>query len=135
MAKATYASIEKFIPLVVKVDLQRQDDVQRQIFAEEFSKKRRRLTDAYGLVILLCAHRWYLGKPLFTILQWVLIPTGIGVLWVLIDLFLMPTMVKDKNAEIAKGILAEQNMLNGRYAGMSQTQPQVITITNTVQSP
>lgn len=124
MAKKTYAEIEKDLPLIVKAELQKQDDIHRELFAEEFGKKRKTLFHSYGYLILLSLHRWYItGSAWITLVQWLLIACGgIGLIWVFIDLFLIPGMRRDRNAEIAKSILAEHRILSGNsMAGSGQS--------------
>ncbi len=136
MAKYTYAEIEKDLPIIVRAELQKQDDTQRQIFAEEFGKKRRTIFHCYGFLILFSAHRWYLGKPWMTVLQWITIACGgIGLIWVFVDLFLVPGMRRDRNPELSKGILAEQKIISGGYTsyhagGIQQPHHTTINVTN-----
>lgn len=114
MSSKTYAEIEKDLPTIVKAELSNMNDTQRKMFAEEFGKKQRTLFHSYGYLIIGSLHRWYLGKPWMTLVQWITIfAGGIGLIWVFIDLFLIPSMRREKNAEIAKGILAEQRILSG----------------------
>lgn len=131
----SYAEIEQDLPIVVKAELQRHDDAFRKVFAEEFGKKRRTKFHAYGhLLLVACSHRWYLGKPWMTVLQWLCILSfGIGFIWVFIDLFLLPGMIRERNSEIAKTILAEQKIISGVpvYGGMPAQSPAMnITVTN-----
>ena len=113
MAKSyTYVEVEKDLPLIVKASLQKQDDIHRQLFADEFGKKRKILPRAY-LNSILAGHRWYLGNFWMTALQWALLPFAVGFLWWAIDLFQMRKLCDEKNAEIAKAILTEQRILVG----------------------
>ncbi|MFW5800139.1 MAG: NINE protein [Spirochaetota bacterium] len=61
------------------------------------------LAIAYILAILggpLALHRHYLGKHGSALLQLLLTFTGIGVLWWFIDLFMMPSMVREENFKL-----------------------------------
>lgn len=113
MAKPSYAAIEKDLPTIVKAELAKKDDFQRQLFAEDFSKKRKTFYYCYAYWITFFTHRWYIsGKPWMTILQWFTIMFfGIGLIWVLIDLFLIPKMRRERNTEIAKDILVEHKAI------------------------
>ncbi len=46
------------------------------------------------------AHRFYLGRPVSAILQILSYFVAIGFVWVLIDLFLIPGMIREKKDEI-----------------------------------
>lgn len=46
------------------------------------------------------AHYIYLGKPIVTVLLWLSCFAGIGLLWLLIDLFRIPSMVDSANKEL-----------------------------------
>lgn len=133
MGTKTYAEIEKDLPTIVKAELNKQDDYKRQLFAEDFGRKRKTLLGAYFFLLLCSAHRWYLGQPWMTVLTWLLILCfGIGVIWVIIDLFLIPSMKRERNAQIAKSILAEYRMIssddNNRYHAPAA--PSVLNISN-----
>jgi TM2 domain-containing membrane protein YozV len=135
MGTKTYAEIEKDLPTIVKAELSKQDDLKRQLFAEEFGRKRKTLFHSYGFLLLCSAHRWYLGQPWMTVLTWVLILCGgIGLIWVLVDLFLIPSMRRERNAEIAKSILAEYRIISGdsssQYAQPHAPQTPIINISN-----
>ncbi|WP_213982099.1 TM2 domain-containing protein [Sphingomonas sp. dw_22] len=53
------------------------------------------------------AHRFYLGRPGTAILQILSYFILIGFLWVLIDAFLIPGMVRDKNNEIRHRVMTQ----------------------------
>jgi TM2 domain-containing membrane protein YozV len=46
------------------------------------------------------AHRFYLGRPGTAILQILLYFVAIGFIWLFVDLFLIPGMVRKKNDEL-----------------------------------
>lgn len=133
MGIKSYAEIEKDLPTIVKAELANQDDVQRQIFAEEFGKKRKTSFHCYGFLVLFMAHRWYLGNPWMTVLQWLSVMcAGLGLIWVLIDLFLIPSMRRDRNSEIARALMVEQKIIsgNGNNNNQQQQQPTIINVSN-----
>jgi TM2 domain-containing membrane protein YozV len=53
------------------------------------------------------AHRFYLGRPGTAILQILTYFIGIGFIWVLIDAFLIPQMIRDRNDEIRQRLMME----------------------------
>lgn len=53
------------------------------------------------------AHRFYLGRPKSAIFQILLCLIAIGLIWVLIDAFLIPGMVREKQNEIRRRIAQE----------------------------
>ena len=65
---------------------------------------------AYLLLIFLCivsGHRFYLGKPISAICQIISYIFVIGWVWLFIDLFLVPGMVKARTDAIRTKIAAE----------------------------
>ncbi|MEM4227754.1 MAG: TM2 domain-containing protein [Candidatus Caldarchaeum sp.] len=61
------------------------------------------------LLWLFGAHYAYLGKPIVTVLLWLSMFAGIGLIWLLIDLFRIPSLVDATNKE-----LLEQERLRQR---------------------
>lgn len=60
---------------------------------------------AYGLWFLLwfvSAHRFYLGRPVSALLQIASYFVLIGFVWALIDAFLMPGMIRERQDEIRR---------------------------------
>lgn len=53
------------------------------------------------------AHRFYLGRPGTAILQILSYFVLIGFVWLLIDAFLIPGMIRDKNDEIRAQIMMQ----------------------------
>jgi len=115
MAKYTYAQVEREIPIIVRASLQKLDDIQREIFAEEYGRQKKSIVTAYLLVLVGSFHRWYISGHIgLTLVQWLLIFCGgIGLIWILIDLFYIPSMCRERNSEIAKSVLTEQKILIG----------------------
>ena len=73
------------------------------------------LAVAYILAICLgivSAHRFYLRRPGSALLQILLLPLGVGVLWWIVDLFLIPGMVRDEREKIRQREML--NFLGGR---------------------
>lgn len=109
--KKKYGQIEKELPTIVKTELNKLDESARSAFTEEYLKKRRATDWCYVLVFIFLLHRLYLKQPLMFVLQWVSVFLVIGLVWVVIDLLLIPSMVKKRNGEIAKEILMEQKAI------------------------
>ena len=59
----------------------------------------------------LAAHRFYLGRPGTAILQIVLIFLIVGVIWWVIDLFLIPGMVRERQDEMRRRLRSEAGAL------------------------
>jgi TM2 domain-containing membrane protein YozV len=59
------------------------------------------------------AHRFYLGRPATAILQILSYFILIGFIWLLIDVFLIPGMVRDKKNEIRNNVMTQ---LSGHVA-------------------
>jgi hypothetical protein len=47
-----------------------------------------------------------------TFLQWFTIFFIVGIIWIFADLFMIPKMRKERNAEIAKDLLVEHKAIN-----------------------
>ena len=65
---------------------------------------------AYGLWFFLgflSGHRFYLGRPVSAILQILSFLVLIGFVWLLVDAFLIPAMVREKQAEIRDRLTTE----------------------------
>ncbi|MGE4371470.1 MAG: TM2 domain-containing protein [Xanthobacter sp.] len=56
---------------------------------------------------LLGAHRFYLGRPGSAVLQIIACLLVVGVLWVLVDIFLIPSMVRAKQDKVRQRIAHE----------------------------
>lgn len=57
-------------------------------------------------------HRFYLGRPVSAILQILSYFVFIGFIWVLIDAFLIPEMIRDKRNEVRSNMMRQ---LAGAY--------------------
>lgn len=65
---------------------------------------------------IVSAHRFYLGRPLSAILQIVSYAILVGFLWLLIDAFLIPGMVRAKQDKIHNRLAAEANRTQLAYS-------------------
>lgn len=66
---------------------------------------------------ILSAHRFYLGRPGSAILQILLYFVLVGFIWLLVDLFLIPGMVRDRQEAIRQRLRAEF-LRDGRAGAM-----------------
>jgi len=56
---------------------------------------------------LFSAHRFYLGRPGTAVLQFLLNLVAVGLIWLFIDLFLIPGMVRSKQDELRQRYTAQ----------------------------
>ena len=61
----------------------------------------------WGILGLVSAHRFYLGRPWTAILQIVLLPFVVGIIWVLVDAFLIPGMIRSRQQAIRDRLTLE----------------------------
>ncbi len=54
------------------------------------------------------AHRFYLGRPVSAIIQILTYFIAIGLIWLLIDVFLIPGMARDKRDRIRERMVRER---------------------------
>jgi len=81
------------------------DDHQRRAFMEEFYRKKKSMGLAYLCWFLFGLHYAYMGKWGIQILFWL---TGGGFLiWFFIDLFRIPGIVRNHNADISVAVMRD----------------------------
>lgn len=61
-------------------------------------------------------HRFYLGRPASAILQILSYFILVGFIWVFIDAFLIPDMLRKKRAEMRQGLMVEMMAMGAREA-------------------
>ncbi len=66
---------------------------------------------------ILSAHRFYLGRPGSAILQILLFFVLVGFIWLVVDLFLIPGMVRERQEAIRQRLRSEF-MSDGRAGAM-----------------
>ncbi len=77
---------------------------------------------AYLILVLLGwagGHRWYVGKGGTAIAQFLLMPTGIGLVWWFVDIFLLPGLVEQRRLDLRQDAMLEAltwSTLAGRAA-------------------
>ncbi|WP_035714843.1 TM2 domain-containing protein [Azorhizobium doebereinerae] len=57
---------------------------------------------------IVSAHRFYLGRPGTAVLQILTFFIGIGFLWLLVDVFLIPGLARDKRDRMRSRMIAER---------------------------
>ena len=83
---------------------------QQLLVEARLSNERRSTGVAYALWFFLglfSAHRFYLGRPKTAILQIVTILCVVGIIWWIIDAFLIPEMTRQHTAEIRERLLVQ----------------------------
>ncbi len=97
------------LPLSVKVELSNLNPECVRSFVEMYKKRRKKVWVAYLLLFLGGLHYLYLGS----ISRWLLFALTAGGLfiWLIYDLFTLPSRIKDVNQEKALEILSELKAL------------------------
>lgn len=65
---------------------------------------------------LFSAHRFYLGRPGTAVLQIISYLFALGFIWLIVDAFLLPRLVRERQEEARRRIATE--MLTGKPAGV-----------------
>lgn len=92
-------SISTDLPSMVKNELAKMSPQKQEEFIEEFKRKKKPLGLAYLCWFLFGVHYGFLGKWGVQILYWVTF--GGFLIWMFIDLFRIPGMIKDYNKDVA----------------------------------
>ncbi|MEO1191160.1 MAG: TM2 domain-containing protein [Pseudomonadota bacterium] len=85
-------------------------DTQRLLIEQRVGNEAPSIALAYILWALLgfvSLHRFYIGLPRTAVLQIVLNFLVIGLIWLLVDLFLIPGLVREKREAIRAAVTAE----------------------------
>ena len=85
--------------------------VSQQWFVSEFRNRRKSKSVAYLLAFALGAHYLYLGERKTQFTFW-LTGGGMGI-WAILDLWRIPKLVREKNRQIAKELLALTSAIAG----------------------
>lgn len=97
-------AVSDSLPSMVRNELSSLPAQKQQEFVEEFNRKKKSLGIAYlFLLVVFSAHYAYLGSWGMQILYWI---TGAGLgLWLLIDLFRLPSVINTYNKDTAMDIM------------------------------
>jgi hypothetical protein len=92
-------------PASVRMELQKMNGIEVQSFIEEFYRRKKNVAEAYLFWLLLGWHYPYLRDWGVAVLYWI---TGAGCgIWGFIDLFRIPSMVTNYNANVAISVLRD----------------------------
>jgi len=106
-----HASIADNLPAMVRNELANLSAQRQEEFVEEYRRKAKSAGTAYLLWLLLGWHYIYLRKWGLQILFWLTIG-GIGIWWI-IDLFRIPSMIRDYNKDVAVDVLRNLKVVTG----------------------
>jgi len=102
------------LPSMVKHSLLKMSDTEQLGFTEEYKRKRKKASKAYLMWILVYAHNIYLERGVgMWILQMLACACVVGIPWVLYDLFIIPSKVRELNSDVAKEILRDIKIMQG----------------------
>jgi len=107
--------IVKRLPILVRTEFGKMSAEEQAQFMEEFDRKRKQVALAY-MASLFSLHYAYVGRWPMTFLMWLVgaVTLGFGIIiWWLVDLFRIPSLVRDKNSDIAVSILRDQKIIAG----------------------
>lgn len=113
----TYESTISELPVAVRASLQSMDEIQSDMFIEEFARRKKSVAGGY-FSSLLFFHYGYVGRIGMTLLGWLVafMTLGIGMaIWWIIDLFRIPGIVRNYNSDLAISILRDQRIIMGGY--------------------
>jgi TM2 domain-containing membrane protein YozV len=92
-------------PAMVRDELSKLPERQQATFNEEYRRKAKSTGVAYLLWLLFGWHYAYLGRWGTQILYW-LTAGGFG-LWILVDLFRIPSLIGEYNKNVSIGVLKD----------------------------
>ncbi|MGB2800392.1 MAG: TM2 domain-containing protein [Dehalococcoidia bacterium] len=92
-------SVADLLPAMVRGQLAKLPAEQQAEFVEEFRRKRKSTGLAYLLWFIIGLHYVYLGKLGWQIFYW--LTFGGFLIWMFIDIFRMPSMVRNYNRDVA----------------------------------
>ena len=108
-------NIAQNLSIMAKSALMKMSEEQQMMFSEDFKRKRKSLTSAYLLLLLSpIATFIYFGKTglLLIFLLVTLVTVGVGgVIWYIVEVFLLPKRVRHYNEELAIRVLRDQKLL------------------------
>lgn len=96
------SSVADSLPSMVKNELATLSAQRQEEFVEEYNRKKKSTGLAYLLWLLFGWHYAYVGKWSTQVLYWVLF---VFILWVLIDLFRIPNIIRDYNKDVAMDVM------------------------------
>ena len=104
-------SILNKLPTMVRVEVSKMSSEKQELFIEEYRRKVKSVGVAYVLWFVIGLHYIYLGKLGWQFFYWV---TGYGfIIWAIIDLFRIPSLVRDYNQDAAIDVLRNLKLITG----------------------
>jgi len=109
-------NVTKNLSLLVTTTLSKMDVDQQMIFAEELNKRKKSLFTAYLLCIFLTPFVFLYVRRVWLMFVFIVVSVvtfGVGgVIWFIVELFIIPHRVRSCNNEVAIGILKDQSLLD-----------------------
>ena len=105
-------SILDKLPTIVKIEVIKLSPEKQGMFLEEFRRKRKSMGLAYFLWFLLGFHYIYLGKVGWQFLYWITLE-GLFI-WMIVDLFRIPGMVRGYNKDAATDVLRDLKIISAQ---------------------
>jgi TM2 domain-containing membrane protein YozV len=102
-------SIYDTLPTMVRVELTKMSPERQVLFVEEFRRKKKNTGLAYLLWFVIGLHYVYLGKVGWQLFYWVTL--GGLLIWMIIDLFRIPGMVRNYNKDTAMDAFRDLKMV------------------------
>jgi len=100
----------KELPNIVKTEISKMDELKKYEFLQMYKRKSKSLWLSYFLVLTINLYYGYNRKWGYQIASWLTLG-GFG-LWILIDIFRMPIIVKNTNKDIAFELLRDFKIIN-----------------------
>ena len=98
------------LPTIVKTEVVKMSPDKQEMFVEEFRRKSKSVGLAYFLWFIIGFHYIYLGKLGWQLLYW--FTAGGFLIWIFIDLFRIPGMVRGCNKDIAIDVLRDIKVIS-----------------------
>jgi hypothetical protein len=104
-------SIADNLPAMVRNELTKLPAQRQEEFVEEYKRKAKSTGTAYLLCLLFGGHYMYLRKWGIQFVFWLTL--GGIVIWWLVDLFRIPSMIRDYNKDVAVDVLRNLKVVTG----------------------
>ena len=102
-------SVYDKLPSMVKAEIVKMSADKQGQFIDEFRRKSKSVGMAYLLWFIIGLHYIYLDKLGLQLFYWVTL--GGFLIWMLIDLFRMPGMVRDYNRDVAMDVFRDLKII------------------------
>ena len=105
-------SVRDSLPTAIRDELARLPAEQQGQFVEEYQRKAKSIVIAY-LLWLVGFHYLYFGKIGVLIIYSLTILVVVGLVWVVVDIFRIPGMVRDYNMDLATETMRNLKIIRG----------------------